>query len=142
MTSPEVPLRVGVLDRDSGFVQVLTKRLDRLNCEHRLLGGPVASDHLKAMRLNALVIDLATLGPRAWDELERVCTDLPDLAVVVCTGRSSVAQRVRGLRMGADDWITKPCHPEEVIARVEAVQRRRRRAEAAVTAAPIAVGEV
>ena len=36
--------------------------------------------------------------------------------MVVCTGPSSVAQRVRGLRLGADDWITKPCHPEEVIA--------------------------
>jgi DNA-binding response OmpR family regulator len=42
------------------------------------------------------------------------------LGVVVCTGQSTVAQRVRGLRLGADDWITKPCHPEEVIARVEA----------------------
>jgi DNA-binding response OmpR family regulator len=38
-----------------------------------------------------------------------------------------VAQRVRGLRLGADDWITKPCHPEEVIARVQSVLRRRRR---------------
>jgi DNA-binding response OmpR family regulator len=34
---------------------------------------------------------------------------------------------VRGLRLGADDWITKPCHPEEVIARVQGVVRRRRR---------------
>jgi DNA-binding response OmpR family regulator len=42
---------------------------------------------------------------------------LPDLGVVVCTGQSTVAQRVRGLRLGADDWVTKPCHPEEVIAR-------------------------
>ena len=50
--------------------------------------------------------------------------------MIVCTGRSSVAQRVRGLRLGADDWITKPCHPEELIARTEAVVRRRRRAEA------------
>src|SRR6202012_1582174 len=38
---------------------------------------------------------------------------------------SSVADRVRGLRAGADDWITKPCHPEEVVARIEAVVRRR-----------------
>ena len=61
------------------------------------------------------------LGSQAWEYLERVTTQLPGLGVVVCTGRSSVAQRVRGLRMGADDWVTKPCHPEELIARVEAV---------------------
>ena len=84
------------------------------------------------MRLNALVIDLAVLGPQAWNYLEKLCARLPGLGVVVCTGQSSVAQRVRGLRMGADDWMTKPCHPEELIARVEAVVRRRKRAEARV----------
>jgi DNA-binding response OmpR family regulator len=141
-TASDSPLRVAVLDRDSGFIQVLTKRMDRLGWEHRVLASPVHGEDLIAMRLGALVIDLATLGPQAWEYLDRLCSELPGLAVVVCTGRSSVAQRVRGLRMGADDWITKPCHPEEVIARVEAVVRRRRRAEAATTTEPIEVGEV
>jgi DNA-binding response OmpR family regulator len=140
-TASDSPLRVAVLDRDSGFIQVLSKRMDRLGWEHRVLASPVHGEDLVAMRLGALVVDLATLGPQAWEYLDRVCTELPGLAVVVCTGRSSVAQRVRGLRMGADDWVTKPCHPEEVIARVEAVVRRRRRAEAATTE-PIEVGEV
>jgi DNA-binding response OmpR family regulator len=49
--------------------------------------------------------------------------------VIVCTGQSTVSQRVRGLRLGADDWVTKPCHPEELIARLEAVARRRRQGE-------------
>ena len=46
------------------------------------------------------MIDLAGLGPQGWDYLERVCSALPGLGVVVCTGRSTVAQRVRGLRLG------------------------------------------
>ena len=82
------------------------------------------------------------LGPQAWGYLERLCSMLPGLGVVVCTGQSTVAQRVRGLRLGADDWVTKPCHPEELIARVEAVVRRRRRAEARQDAGPIAAGEI
>ncbi len=94
------------------------------------------------MRLGALIVDPVLFGPRAFDELERICTGLPGLAVVVCTGASTVAQRVRGLRLGADDWVTKPCHPEEVLARVEAVLRRRRRAEAAAPSTPVVAGEV
>ena len=136
------PLRVAVLDTDSGFLQVLGKRLERLGWEHRVLASAVPVDTVVAMRLSAIVIDLAVLGPQGWEYLEKLCSSLPGLGVVVCTGQSSVAQRVRGLRMGADDWLTKPCHPEELIARVEAVVRRRRRAEARQDAGPIAAGEI
>ena len=107
-----------------------------------MLASAVPVDTLVAMRLGALVVDLATLGPHGWDYLEKVCQALPGLGVVVCTGQSTVAQRVRGLRLGADDWLTKPCHPEELIARVEAVVRRRRRTDAAPTRGPIAAGEI
>src|SRR3712207_2802868 len=96
-----------------------------------------------AMRLNAVVVNLAVLGGHAWEYLERLCEEMPGLGIVVCTGQSSVAQRVRGLRLGADDWVTKPCHPEEVIARVEAVVRRRRAADvAAAASAAVLHGEL
>ncbi len=136
------PLRLAVLDRDSGFLQVFGKRLDRLGWEHRVLASPVSPETLVAMRLSAVVVDLVILGPQAWEWLERTCAALPGLGVVVCTGQSTVAQRVRGLRLGADDWVTKPCHPEEVIARVESVVRRRRRTEARTDASPVVAGEV
>ena len=126
---PALALRIAVIDSDSGFVQVLTKRLDRLGWEHRVLTGPIPADRLVSMRLGALVVDLALLGGQAWDYLERVAGALPALPLVVCTGQSTVQQRVRGLRLGADDWLTKPCHPEELIARIEAVARRRRQGE-------------
>src|ERR1700712_3149868 len=122
-------LRVAISDGDTGFVQVLTKRLDRLGWEHRVLTGAIPVDRLVSMRLGALVIDLALLGPQAWDSPARVAGALPALPMVVCTGQSTVQQRVRGLRMGADDWLTKPCHPEELIARIEAVSRRRRQGD-------------
>jgi DNA-binding response OmpR family regulator len=136
------PMRVAVLDDDSGFLQVLGKRLERAGWEHRVIAAAVPVDTVVAMRLNAIVIDLAILGPSAWDYLDRLCSALPALGVVVCTGQSTVAQRVRGLRMGADDWLSKPCHPEELIARVEAVVRRRRRAEALNASGPIRAGEL
>jgi DNA-binding response OmpR family regulator len=141
-TTSGAPLRVAVIDTDSGFLQVLGKRLDRLGWEHRTLAGPVPVEQIVAMRLSALIVDLTVFGPRAWEELERLCNALPGLGIVVCTGRSTVAQRVRGLRMGADDWLTKPCHPEELIARVEAVVRRRRRTESRQDAEPVQAGEL
>jgi DNA-binding response OmpR family regulator len=135
-------LRVAVIDRDPGFMQVLAKRLHALGWDHRTLSSPVTSDALVAMRLNALVLDVTVVGPDSWEYLERVCNRLPGLAVVVCTGPSSVAQRVRGLRLGADAWITKPCHPEELICVIEAALRRHRRTELAELDATTTVGEL
>jgi DNA-binding response OmpR family regulator len=140
--SGSASLRIAVLDRDSGFIQVLSKRLDRLGWEHRVLASPVPTDAVVSMRLSPLVVDLAVLGPQAWSWLERLCDALPELGIVICTGPSTVAQRVRGLRVGADDWITKPCHPEEVIARVQSVVRRRRRSASRAEVKPIVAGEV
>jgi DNA-binding response OmpR family regulator len=134
--------RVAIIDRDAGFVQVLSNRLDALGWDKRALPGPVSADALVAMRLNALIIDLTVIGPSSWDYVERICSRLPGLAVIVCTGPSSVAQRVRGLRLGADAWMTKPCHAEEVICVIEAALRRHRRQEMPDIEDAIQVGEV
>jgi DNA-binding response OmpR family regulator len=135
-------LRLAVLDRDPGFMQVLSKRLDALGCEYRPLASPLGADGLVQMRLHALVVDLAILGPGGWGYLEQVCARMPGLAVIVCTGPSSVAQRVRGLRLGADAWITKPCHPEELICVIEAAVRRHRRVEMPAIESSQAFGEI
>jgi DNA-binding response OmpR family regulator len=135
-------LRVAVLDDDSGFVRVLAKRLEGAGCQYRVLSGPIPAEDLAAMKLNALVVDPRILGPLGWDFIERVCGMLPDIGVIVCTQDATLAQRVRGLRLGADDWVSKPCHPEEVMARIEAVVRRHRRGRVREDAGPVVAGEL
>jgi DNA-binding response OmpR family regulator len=135
-------LRLAVIDRDPGFMQVLSNRLDALGWDLRALSSAVTVEALVGMRLNALVVDLAVLGPGSWEYLERVCARLPGLAVIVCTGPSSVAQRVRGLRIGADAWMTKPCHAEELICVIEAAIRRHRRNEMPELEEATNVGEI
>ena len=136
------PIRIAVLDTDSGFVTVLARRAEAAGWHLSQKTGPVPPRDLVAMKLNALLVDPAVLGDEAWAYLERVASMLPDLGLVVCTSRSTVAQRVKGLRLGVDDWMTKPCHPEEAIARLEAVSRRRRRGRQEHEATPLAVGEM
>jgi DNA-binding response OmpR family regulator len=142
MNLPPGTIRLAVIDDDSGFVTVLSKRLDGAGWEYRVRQGGIPVEEIVAMRLNALVVDISVLGSDGWEFLEQVCGAMPGLGVVVCTSQSTVAQRVRGLRLGADDWINKPCHPEEVMARVEAVVRRRKRAQIKVDSGPMVSGEL
>jgi DNA-binding response OmpR family regulator len=141
-TSPAA-VRLAVVDSDSGFVRVLSKRLGAVGWRAQLMSSPPPVEELQGMRLHAIVIDTSLLGSEAWTYLEQLCGQTAAPSVVVCTGPSSVAQRVRGLRLGADDWVTKPCHPEEVLARVEASVRRRRAAElSAQPIEPVVAGEL
>ena len=142
MSAQVVTLRVAVIDDDSGFLRVLAKRLEGAGYQYRILSGPVPAEELAAMKLNALLVDPSLLGPLAWEFLERVCGMLPGLGVIVCTQGATVAQRVRGLRLGADDWISKPCHPEEVMARIEAIVRRHRRGQTREDLGPLVAGEL
>src|SRR3954468_24783698 len=142
MSTYNWPIRVAVIDNDSGFVRVLANRLEGMGWNFRTLAAPVPPEELVSMRLNALVIDLSLLGPRAWEYLARISEAMPGMGIVVCCERSTVAQRVRGLRLGADDWVGKPCHPEEVIARVVAVVRRRKRSGSSGETPRVMAGEL
>jgi DNA-binding response OmpR family regulator len=135
------PIRLAIVDNDHSQMNLLRQRLQAMAWPHRMLGSPVPPDTLAAMRLDAVVLDMAALGPHGWSYLEQVCDRLPHLGVLVHTERATVAQRVRALRLGADDWVTKPCHAEELIARVEAVVRRRRRSNE-IASEPVMIGEL
>jgi DNA-binding response OmpR family regulator len=137
----EAPLRVAIMDSDSGFLVVLSKRLEQLSWQHRMLPFKASAAKIAALDLDILIVDLASLGGGRWKWLERLCEAEPRFGVVVCTGASTVAERVHALRIGVDDWLSKPCHPEELIARVEAVAARLRPPEPR-SLEPVTLGEV
>ncbi len=132
-------VRVALVDDDSGLITLVERRLQALRWEREVLTYAPGPDQLTALRLNALVINPALSG---IDYIERVAVAMPALAIVVVAGPSSVAERVHGLRAGADDWVTKPCHPEELVARLQAVLRRRRVATVAAGEETITAGEL
>jgi DNA-binding response OmpR family regulator len=136
-------VRIAILDSDGGFARVLAKRMTTIGWRVETLASLPSSQQLSQMRLQAIVIDPALAADQAWTYLEQLCIAGAAPSVIVCSGPSTVAQRVRGLRLGVDDWVTKPCHPEEVLARIEvAIRRRRRMPESEAGAAPIVAGEM
>jgi len=123
VTSP----RVAVVDSDSGFTHVLISRMRALGWEHVEIAPEHGTLALRTERITAAVVDPFAIAAPDWERCLELAVDaLRGTPLVVCAGPSTTAQRVRGLRLGADDWVNKPCHPEEVIARIEAIARRQR----------------
>jgi DNA-binding response OmpR family regulator len=141
VSDDDAPLRVAIMDSDSGFLVVLSKRLERLSWQHTMLPFKASAAKIAALELDVLIVDLASLAGGRWKWLERLCEAEPRFGVIVCTGASTVAERVHGLRLGVDDWLSKPCHPEELIARVEAVAARLHPPEPR-SLEPVMLGEV
>jgi DNA-binding response OmpR family regulator len=117
-------MRVAVVDRDAGFLHELAGQVEPLGWTLIVHTAPVTSVTLRGGRPHAVLVDIDLLGPR-WDAwLARHPASVPSLGILVCTRQSTVAQRVRGLRVGVDDWVTKPIEPAEVVARLYAIVRR------------------
>jgi DNA-binding response OmpR family regulator len=133
------PSGPGTRLKDTGLMTVLTRRFAALRWDSRLIGYAASPDQLAALKLHALIVNPGITG---LEYLEWVAERMPGLALLACSRPAPVADRVRALRGGADDWITKPCHPDELIARVEAVLRRRRAGELPADDDAVQIGEL
>jgi DNA-binding response OmpR family regulator len=135
-----------VCDDDLPTLELLC---DHLEAERfRALPAPTASDALRLCSYKApdlLLLDLNLPDAFGLDVLREIRAAEgatghydPDLAVIVLSGRSTDADRVRGFECGADDYLVKPFYVPEVTARIGAVMRRR----AGRRAGPLRVGEI
>ena len=120
----------------------------RNNLEIEGYGVDVASDGpsglaaARQLRPDLIVLDLMLPGMDGYRVLRQLRDDGLTMPVLILTARGEEADKVRGFRLGADDYVTKPFGLMELLARVEALLRRTRPASAASTTAVQQFGEV
>src|SRR5947208_5827241 len=76
-----------------------------------------------AKKPDLVILDVQMPGLDGWGVLERI-RELSEVPVIMLTARAAELDKVRGLRAGADDYVTKPFGRQELLARVEALLRR------------------
>lgn len=140
MSSPQ---RIYVVDDDVEIRLALEEYLPEMGFE--VLSANDGSDlqgALATFRPDLIVLDLGLPGDDGFTLAQeiRATSEVP---IIMLTGRSAEVDRIVGLEMGADDYITKPYSPRELLARIKAVLRRTRRTERAeLTAADAINAEV
>lgn len=87
--------------------------------------GSAALERLAGPSLDALVLDIMLPGKDGLEVLSELRAQGDETPVILLTARGDVRDRVRGLDLGADDYLAKPFHVEELLARLRAVLRRR-----------------
>jgi two-component system, OmpR family, alkaline phosphatase synthesis response regulator PhoP len=135
--------RVLVVEDDPDIAELLTLYLEKAgHAAERLEAGDAVVSRLVAGGVDLVILDvmLPGLDGFAVFRLMRADPATTDIPVIMLTARGEEADRIDGLELGADDYLTKPFSPKELVARVAA--RLRRTATAAPPASTITHGPI
>src|ERR671925_558906 len=123
--------RILVVDDDADIRGLVRELLERRGfAVTEATDGRQALQQLYDDRPDLVVLDVGMPGMDGWTTLERI-RELSNVPVVMLTARAGELEKTRGLRGGADDYVTKPFGRQELLARIEALLRRAGGREAA-----------
>jgi DNA-binding response OmpR family regulator len=122
--------RILIIEDDPAIGMALRDDLELESYQAELCsGGEEGARKALTEAFDLVLLDIGLPGKSGLDVCREVRAAKPDLPVILLTARSSEAEKVLGLEMGADDYVTKPFSPLELRARVKALLRRSARSE-------------
>ncbi|MGO4615542.1 response regulator transcription factor [Nocardia sp. 2YAB30] len=125
MTSTETEARVLVIDDEPMIVELLAASLRFQGFDvATAISGAEGLDKVRGFRPDALIVDVMMPGMDGFGLLRRLRADGVAAPVLFLTARDDVDDKLTGLTLGADDYVTKPFSLEEVIARLRVILRR------------------
>jgi two-component system alkaline phosphatase synthesis response regulator PhoP len=136
--------RVLVVEDEADVAEMIRYNLDKEGYDVRLAGtGTDALRQVKDTRPDVILLDIMVPQLNGWETCRRLKQDRETQAipVIMVTGRVEEGDKVLGFEMGADDYVTKPFSPRELVARVRAVSRRGRTGEDSA-AQPLRAGDL
>jgi two-component system response regulator RegX3 len=118
-------MRILVVEDDAALREGLVDLLTGAGHEVEAASdGPAAVEAGGREPFDLVVLDVMLPGLDGHEACRRMCTSRPGVGILMLTALASREHRVEGLRSGADDYLTKPFAPEELLLRVTALGRR------------------
>ena len=116
--------RILVVDDEKKIVDIVKAYLERERYQVIVAyDGEEALDMAREQQPDLLVLDLMLPGISGWDVC-RILRKESDIPIIMLTARDEVTDKIVGLELGADDYVTKPFDPKELVSRVKSVLRR------------------
>ena len=119
--------RILVVDDDRQILRLVRSYLEQVGYQVlTALDGESALRMIRTEQPDLVILDLMLPGQDGWDVMHAVRADprQAELPIIMLTARIEDTDKILGLELGADDYMTKPFNPREVLARVRAVLRR------------------
>ena len=124
------PIRLLLVDDEKDFVNILSKRIKRRNIDvAKAFSGTEAIQALRGQEFDVAVLDLKMEDMDGIEVLKMFKIMDPHLAVIMLTGHGSAEAAEQGIKLGAFDYLTKPCEPEELLEKIMAAYAHRNQDE-------------
>jgi two-component system alkaline phosphatase synthesis response regulator PhoP/two-component system response regulator ResD len=118
-----------VVDDEANIIALAKMYLEKEGYRvERAMDGAEALHKIDELQPALMVLDLMLPEVDGWEVCRRVRAD-SDLPIIMLTARDDDIDKIVGLELGADDYLTKPFNPRELVARVKAILRRTARAD-------------
>ena len=131
-----------VVDDESRLVTLVRKNLESMGYKvSTAADGKTAISLLELEDFDLVILDLMLPDIDGYDVCRQI-REFSNVPIIILTARSDETEKVRGLDLGADDYLTKPFHAQEMLARVRAVLRRTRLPQQAKKQPILAVGDL
>ncbi|WP_251550061.1 response regulator transcription factor [Neobacillus muris] len=122
-------MKILLVDDERRIIEVLEAYLEREGYEiHSADNGLDALKKVKTIHPDLIILDLM-LPDISGEEVCRLVRKESDVPILMLTAKSAEDDRINGIVMGADDYLTKPFSPREVVVRVQAILRRVKKTE-------------
>jgi DNA-binding NtrC family response regulator len=117
-----------LVDDEVSFVEALSKRLDKRNLKVlKAFGGQEALEILgKNQTLDVVFLDVKMPDMDGIETLGKIKKDFPLMEVIMLTGHATVETAIEGMKLGAFDYLMKPCDIEKIVLKVEEATRKKR----------------
>ena len=132
-------VQVLLVDDEVSFVETLTKRLSKRSLEITAAhGGKEALGALARSKvLEVVILDVKMPGMDGIETLREIKKKHPLVEVIMLTGHATVESAIEGMKLGAFDYLMKPCDIDQLVSKVEGASERKRMQEEKINQARI-----
>ena len=139
MTAFEMTPFVMLVDDEAPFLETMVKRLEKRKLNVKTASdGQSALDTLKQHPdIDVIILDVKMPGMDGIETLERIKADHPLVEVLMLTAHATVESAIQGMKLGAFDYLMKPCDVDQLMSKVQEATQKKRDHEEKIRAAKV-----
>jgi DNA-binding NtrC family response regulator len=131
-------VRILLVDDEEDFVKALSERLEMRDYDVTTsLSGEDALEKIRHYNFDVVILDVLMPGVNGIDVLREIKSTKPLIEVIMLTGHATVDTAIEGMKLGASDYLMKPCETEDLVTKIQRAYNKKAEHDERIRAAKV-----